>query len=117
MASCKVDTLESRRPVDFAECERLSKRIYELVSVWEPLLAQQQLMEREFVENDLRVRSGSRRGQPLTRAGRRRRLEELLAVHRRAVELHRSLEWLERRREKLLMRMALGQDEARKNPS
>ncbi len=35
-------------------------------------------LERQFVENDLSVRSGARRGQPLTRNGRRRRLARLL---------------------------------------
>jgi hypothetical protein len=35
-------------------------------------------LERQFVENDLSVGSGPRRGQPLTRKGRRERLARLL---------------------------------------
>jgi hypothetical protein len=37
-------------------------------------------LERQFVESDLIVRSGPRRGQPLTRNGRRRRLARLLEL-------------------------------------
>ena len=37
-------------------------------------------LSRQFVEGDLRVRSGPRRGQPLSRVGRRRRLERLLEL-------------------------------------
>jgi len=35
-------------------------------------------LERQFVEDDLRVGSGTRRGQPLTARGRRQRLDRLL---------------------------------------
>lgn len=38
-----------------------------------------QELERQFVENDLTARSGSRRGQDLTARGRRSRLEELFS--------------------------------------
>jgi hypothetical protein len=37
-------------------------------------------LERQFVENDLIVRSGPQRGQPLSRNGRRRRLVRLLEL-------------------------------------
>ena len=37
-------------------------------------------LERQFVENDLTAASGRRRGRPLTSAGRRRRLSELLTL-------------------------------------
>jgi len=37
-------------------------------------------LERQFVENDLTARSGPRRGQPLTAAGRRRRLTQLISL-------------------------------------
>lgn len=38
-------------------------------------------LERQFVEDDLRVRSGERRGQPLGQVGRKRRLGELMELH------------------------------------
>jgi hypothetical protein len=38
-------------------------------------------LQRQFVENDLTALSGRRRGRPLTSAGRRRRLSELLALN------------------------------------
>jgi hypothetical protein len=37
-------------------------------------------LERQFVENDLVVAGGKRRGQPLTPEGRRRRLAQLLSL-------------------------------------
>jgi hypothetical protein len=38
-------------------------------------------LERQFVENDLSVLGGKRRGQPLSPEGRRRRLAQLLSLH------------------------------------
>ncbi|MBW2231101.1 MAG: hypothetical protein JRH17_12010 [Deltaproteobacteria bacterium] len=38
-------------------------------------------IERQFVENDLVVAGGKRRGQPLTAEGRRRRIAQLLSLH------------------------------------
>jgi len=51
-------------------------------------------LEREFVENDLAVRSGPRRGQPLTRRGRRLRLDRLLERSAALRELDTELERL-----------------------
>ena len=51
-------------------------------------------VERQFVENDLRVRSGPRRGEPLDNEGRERRLLELMRLavdHARAREDHSKL--------------------------
>ena len=45
-------------------------------------------LERQFIEADLTVRSGSRRGQPLTRNGRRRRLARLLELDTEARQLN-----------------------------
>ncbi len=110
MEHSKLPSLADRLPADFEECERLSRRVYALVEELEPLILRQHALEREFSEGDLYVRSGPRKGQPLTRVGRQRRLQELLSTHRQAVELHRSVEWLERRRELLLLRLAVASD-------
>lgn len=48
-------------------------------------------LERQFVDDDLRVATGARRGQPLTPRGRRQRLEQLLACAARLREQDR--EW------------------------
>ena len=38
------------------------------------------LLENQFIDNDLTIRSGPRRGKPLSRTGRRRRLSRLVEV-------------------------------------
>jgi hypothetical protein len=48
-------------------------------------------LERQFVDDDLKVATGPRRDQPLTARGRRQRLEQLLACAARRVEQDR--EW------------------------
>lgn len=57
-------------------------------------------LETQFVEGDLRVRSGPRRGQPLTASGRRRRLTRLVELgselERLAAEERFSVEALDR---------------------
>lgn len=45
-------------------------------------------LERQFIEGDLHVRSGPRRGQALTRNGRRRRLARLLVLDAETCQLN-----------------------------
>ncbi|MBW2497278.1 MAG: hypothetical protein JRF61_08405 [Deltaproteobacteria bacterium] len=44
-------------------------------------------LERQFLESDLQVLSGSRRGEPLSKAGRRRRLARLVELEIEARQL------------------------------
>lgn len=99
-------SLESRQATDEGECERLSVRVYGLMAEWEELRKRQQELERQFIENDLRVRAGPRKNRPLTPRGRGDRLAELLALHLQAEQLHRTLAWTERRRIRLLQNRA-----------
>ncbi len=97
-----VRSLERQQAADAGECERLSARVYALMEEWESLRRRQRELERQFLENDLTVRSGPRKGQALTARGRRDRLVELLALHLQADQLQRTLAWVERRRAQLL---------------
>ena len=63
------------------QLDRLAARHAEVLERRERLSREQIELERQFVENDLRVRSGTRQGEPLSRMGRVRRLERLLDVH------------------------------------
>lgn len=53
-------------------------------------------LARQFVEDDLVVSSGRRRGEPLTREGRRRRLALLLSIHDEQARIDRELATLQR---------------------
>ncbi len=97
-----VRSLENRQAADASECERLRERVYDLMDQWESLRKRQRKLERRFIENDLSVRSGPRKGQPLTARGRADRLAELLALHLRADQLQRTLAWTEQRRIRLV---------------
>lgn len=69
------------------QLDRLAARHAEVLDRLERLTREQLELERQFVELDLRVRSGTRRGQPLPRMGRERRLERLLDVHHQGLVL------------------------------
>lgn len=101
----RVTDLDDRRTADTTECERLRRRLYELISEWEPLMARHREIERQFVDDDLRVRRGSRQGEPLTASGRRRRLRELLELDQRVCHIQSALGWIERRRVRLLEKL------------
>ncbi len=102
MTRDNVRSLENRQATGASECERLSARVYALMDEWESLRKRQQELKRQFIENDLRARSGAHKGRPLTVRGRSARLAELLELHLRADELQRTLAWTERRRVRLL---------------
>jgi hypothetical protein len=97
--------LEEYRASDVIECERLRERLYSMFDEWEGLVERQRELERQFVDNDLYVASGLRKGQPLTANGRQRRLIELLDVSERARDLQKSITWVERRRVRLLNKL------------
>lgn len=71
------DPLGADAEKDYDEVVRRVNRIRGRRAVVTRELAE---LERQFVESDLIVRSGPRRGQPLTRNGRRRRLARLLEL-------------------------------------
>ena len=97
-----VRSLDRVQAADAGECERLSARVYALMDEWESLRRRQRELERQFVEDDLTVRSGPRKGQALTARGRSDRLARLLALHLQTDQLQRTLAWVERRRVQLL---------------
>ena len=97
--------LEDRRPADPRECNRLRNQLYTMVDEWEQLMARRKELQRQFIENDLRVSSGPRKGQSLSPSGRRQRMAELLVVCERARYLERALGWVERRRNQLLEKL------------
>ncbi|MFQ5513147.1 MAG: hypothetical protein ACE5FG_01825 [Myxococcota bacterium] len=105
IGSGSLRSLEDRRRAEASECDRLAQQIYAMVDEWETLVRRQRRLERQFVEDDLRAESGPRRGQPLTRTGRQRRLQALLMIHERTRALERSLHWVEQRRARLLKKL------------
>ena len=100
-----VVDLEGWRETDGRECERLRLQLYDMVNEWEELLIRQKELERQFVDDDLRVQRGARRGRPLSGRGRRRRLLELLSVCQRLQYLEGALAWVDQRRAKLLTKL------------
>ena len=94
--------LAARQVADATECERLRKRLYALMDEWKPLMARQREHERQFIDADLRARSDNR---PLTRRGRRRRLQELLELNVQTHHLQSALAWVEQRRVRMLDRL------------
>lgn len=99
-----VRSLENRQAADASEYERLSRQLYALMDEWESLSARQRELERRFVENDLVVKAGSRKGRPLSPRRRAERLAELLELNLRTDYLQRALSWTEQRRTGLLKR-------------
>jgi hypothetical protein len=99
-----VRSLENRQAADASEYERLSRQLYALMDEWEALRARQRELESQFVENDLVVKAGSRKGRPLSRRRRAERLAELLELNLRTDYLQRALSWTEQRRNRLLKR-------------
>ena len=101
-----VRSLENRQAADASAYERLSRQLYALMDEWEALSARQQELERQFVENDLVVKVGSRRGRSLSPRSRAERLAELLELNLRTDYLQRALSWTEQRRTRLLKMQA-----------
>ena len=102
MSQENVINLADRQDADASECERLSAQLYARMYEWEAISARQQELERQFVHNDLLVRSGPRKGHALSARRRRDRLAELLELHLRGQYLQRALAWTEQRRNHLL---------------
>ena len=83
-----------------SECERLADLLAELEWGDRVLWSHLQELERQFIEGDLCVLSGPRKGRPLTPAGRRNRLQRLLDANREwhaNVERIRSIDAAQRR--------------------
>ena len=75
-------------PEDLDEqLDRLAVRLDEVREQQHRLTREELELERQFVELDLRVRSGHREGEPLSFMGRVRRLERLLEVHHQGLVL------------------------------
>ena len=70
------------------QLDRLAVRLDEVREQQQRLTREELELERQFVELDLRVRSGQREGEPLSSMGRGRRLERLLEVHHQGLVLH-----------------------------
>ena len=70
------------------QLDRLAARHAAILDQQGRLFREQTELERQFVENDLRVRSGRRKGEPLSRMVRERRLERLLDVHHQVLVLY-----------------------------
>ena len=100
-----VVELEGWRDADSRECERLRLQLYTMVDEWEELIARQKELERQFVDDDLRVQRGPRRGARLGGRGRRRRLLELISICQRLQYLEGALAWVDQRRAKLLTKL------------
>jgi len=62
-------------------------------------------IEREFVSGEFLVRTGPRTGQPVTAAGRRRRVTDLLERHDRVRQLEAELRTQENERERVGMEL------------
>ena len=97
-----VRSLDRKRGSDSEECERLGRRLFVMVEKWEGLIARKSELERQFIENDLRVQRGVHCGLSLSRKGRRRRMAQLLELQESARDLERAMSWVERRRTYLL---------------
>jgi hypothetical protein len=87
--------LADRQPADARECERLSRRLYDLTAEWEPAVARQRELRSDLVE----------RADALDRRGRQERLDELLELSLRVHEIERSLVWTDQRRNLVLERL------------
>lgn len=85
----KVIPLARRRDdaARWSETDRLIERINAIRDELRSLRDEEAELARQFVELDLRVSSGPRKGEPLTRQGRARRLDRLLEVYRRTFDL------------------------------
>jgi len=87
------NVLEMIRPFDplSADAEELYdavvRRVNRVRSRRTRLGKEQTRLERQFVDNDLTFRSGTRRGEPRSKDGRRRRLARLVEVSAEMLEL------------------------------
>ncbi len=70
------------------QLDRLAARLDKVLEQQHRLTREELELERQFTENNLRVRSGHREGEPLSSMGRGRRLERLLEVHHQGCVLH-----------------------------
>ena len=67
--------------------EALRHRIDKVRAEWRRVGYEWTELERQFCEDDIEVRTGRRRGQPLTHQGRYRRMRRLLESYRSCVRL------------------------------
>ena len=96
-----LERLPRDRETALAEFRRVDLLREENVNEVHRLMDELIELEGEFIAGELNVRSGKRKGQPLTKGGRRRRVERLVWVARYLGTAHRDLNQLDWRADKL----------------